>query len=111
MANIYSILLVVLASFIGAAGSFYLKIGAKEFKIAAILKNYKLMLGLFLYGFSTIFYIIALKFEELTIVYPITSLTYIWVLMISAKYLKENMNSYKIYGIIFIIFGVFFIVR
>jgi uncharacterized membrane protein len=68
--------------------------------------NRKLMLGVLLYGLSTVFFIMALKLGELSVVYPLTSLSYIFVALLSLYFLKEKMNWYKWTGIGFIILGV-----
>jgi len=53
--------------------------------------------------------IMALKTEELAVVFPLTSLTYIWVAALSRIYLKEKINVWKITSIICIIIGILFI--
>jgi uncharacterized membrane protein len=59
-----------------------------------------------LYGISTIFFILALRIGELSVVYPLTSITYIFITILSVYFLKEKMNQYKWLGILFIIVGV-----
>lgn len=113
MVNSTALLLVFGATIIGAFGSLFLKKGSKDisFNIAGLITNYPLVLGIFLYVFSSVFYTIALKYGELTIIYPMTSLAYIWVALISIRFLDEKMNRYKWIGIILIIVGVVIITR
>ncbi|MBN2421710.1 EamA family transporter [Candidatus Woesearchaeota archaeon] len=113
MINIIAILLVSIATLIGSAGALFLKLGSAKvkFSIKELIKNFNLLLGLFLYCFSTIFYIISLKMGELTIIYPLTSLSYIWTALLSKKFLKEKLNIFKWTGILLIIAGIYFIVR
>jgi len=94
-------------------GSLFLKKGSKDLhrNIFFIWKNYKLLFGILLFLFSSIFYIWALKYIELSLAYPITSLSYIWVSLLSLKFLGENMNKYKWVGILLIILGVILITR
>lgn len=106
----------IFITFIGALGSLFLKIGSKKFRvkfslnnIIKIIKNTKLMLGVFLYGISSIFFIMILRITDLSIAYPMTSISYIFVTLLSYKILKEHINSYKILGITFIIIGVFLV--
>ncbi len=90
--------LVFIATIIGA-------IGALLFKKASVKKVY-FFAGLFLYGISTVFFIYALHFGELTIIYPMTALSYVWVSLLSVKFLGEKISTKKWLGIIFIICGV-----
>ncbi|MFC2134814.1 EamA family transporter [Bacteroidota bacterium] len=106
--------IVVFATFIGAFGSLYLKKGSADLHRhfwKNLHNNHKLILGIFLFGVSSIFYVWALKFAELSLVYPVTSLSYVWISFMSIKFLGEKMNNYKWLGIIFIIVGVFLITR
>jgi len=109
------ILVVIFATFIGAFGSLYLKKGSKHLRFGGIREgiesflNRDLIIGIALYVLSSIFYVGAMKFGELSILYPITSLSYVWISFISVKALGEHMNRYKWAGIALIILGVVFI--
>jgi uncharacterized membrane protein len=109
--QLWAILLVFIGTIIGSFGSLFFKLGAKDlnFNIKQQLKNYKLMLGFVFYGVSSIFYISALKGGELSVIYPLVSLAYIWIIFISIKILKEKMNLLKWLGIAGIALGVVFI--
>jgi len=102
------ILVVIFATFIGAFGSLFLKKGSSsvQFKSIAKLFDKNLMLGIGLFVLSSIFYIGAMKYGELSLLYPITSLSYIWISFLSVRFLGERMNRYKWLGIAFIILGV-----
>ncbi len=110
-------ILILIATVIGAFGSLFLKMGSANLSrnllkdILNIFKNYKLLIGVGLFAFSSVFYIYALSLSDLSLVYPITSLTYVWVSFLSIKFLNERMNSYKWVGIVLIIAGVFFITK
>ena len=112
MSTTISIVLMVIASVVAAFGQLNLKLGSTNLKInlSEILKNYMLLAGFFFYGISIIISVIALRGSELTILYPLASLNYIWVSLLSVKYLKERMNKYKWLGIVLIILGVVLIV-
>ncbi|MGV8140991.1 MAG: EamA family transporter [Candidatus Woesearchaeota archaeon] len=107
------ILLMLVSTIIGAFGSIFLKKGAEHFHIrftiegiVGILKNWKIILGLGLYVLSTITFIYMLKTEELSVLYPLTSMGYIFVTVFSVVLLKEKLNIYKIFGIALIVLGV-----
>ena len=103
--------LVILASIIGSMGPILFKKGSAKSltKISSLVKNYNLMGGFALYGVGTILFIPALKGGELSVLYPLVALTYIWVSLFSKKFLKEEMNKFKWLGVLVIIIGVTFI--
>ena len=107
MSQILLIAFVIFATVFGAYGSFYMKKGAAKFNsnLKEQLKNYTLILGVSLMVFSSVMFIVALRFGELSVLYPITSITYIWVVLLSMKYLNEKMNTYKWMGIFFVVLG------
>jgi len=105
-----SVIIVIIATFLGAVGQvLFKKISSKNFK--EMLKDIKLYLALLLYVFATIMFIGALKFEKLTILYPLASLNYIWAGLLAMKFLKEKMNYFKWGGILLIIAGVILVIK
>ncbi|OIO63417.1 hypothetical protein COY26_04920 [Candidatus Woesearchaeota archaeon CG_4_10_14_0_2_um_filter_33_10] len=109
--ELWSILLVFIGTIIGSFGALYLKIGSKDISIniKKLIRNYKLILGFVFYGISSIFFIIALTGGELSVLYPLCAASYIWVCLLSMKFLDEKMNKLKWLGIITIIIGIIFI--
>tara|TARA_Y100000310_G_scaffold47186_1_gene43795 strand:- start:21782 stop:22132 length:351 start_codon:yes stop_codon:yes gene_type:complete len=109
--ELWAIGLVILATFIGAFGPILLKkASAKKLStIKSLMSNYHLFGGVSLYAIGTILFIPALKGGDLSILYPFVALTYIWVSLLSVKFLGEKMNSMKWFGIVLIIVGVSFI--
>ena len=71
-----------------------------------VLHRLNLVTGIGLYGLSFMISIVALKFGEVSILYSIMSLSYIFMCLFSIKYLKEQMNLVKWLGILSIIVGV-----
>ena len=71
-----------------------------------ILSNVPLFGGLACYGISTILLVLALRYGELSVLYPIIALTYVWVSILSFGFLGESLNVFKILGLVFIVFGV-----
>ena len=109
--QLWAIGLVILASLIGAFGPILLKKASEKklSKISSLMTNYALMGGVALYAIGTILFIPALKGGDLSILYPFVSLTYVWVSLLSVKFLGEKMNALKWFGITLIILGVSFI--
>ncbi|MBI2112755.1 EamA family transporter [Candidatus Woesearchaeota archaeon] len=91
-----------------ASGQLFFKYSSEKFQwnFMSLITNYNLLLGLFLYGIGAALFILALKFGDLSATYPLVSLTFIWVMLISSVILKENINGFKISAIVFIIIGV-----
>ena len=109
MTGLFNIILVIIAAFIGAFGSLYLKFGsekASRSNLLALFKNYKLIFGVFLYGISSVIFLFALKNGELSVLYPFAATAYVWTCLFSVKYLNEKMTKLKWFGIIMILIGV-----
>jgi len=107
--NLETILpLMIFATLLGALGSLLLKKGSVKFelKVLSIIKNWQVILGLFLYVLASIIFIWLLKTSKLSFLYPFTALSYVWVSFLSVKILKEKMNSWKWVGILLIIAGI-----
>lgn len=70
-----------------------------------------ILLGIFLYAIGTVFFLIALKNEQVSKVYPYMSLVFIWVLILSTSHLNETLTTSKVIGVISILIGVILIGR
>jgi multidrug transporter EmrE-like cation transporter len=104
-----SIALVFLCTLFGAAAQVLIKQGANSLTSGsplAMITNAHLVVGYGLYGFSTILLILALRDGELSILYPVISLTYVWVTMLSLLFFKESVNAWKLAGVAVIVAGV-----
>lgn len=106
MVSFVPLLLVLIGAFIGAIGNLVIKKGTNRYSFAKLFGSSLLWGGLFLYGLSVIFYVVALRQEELSVVYPLVSTTYLWTTFFSVKYLRERMNKWKWIGLLGIILGV-----
>ncbi len=58
------------------------------------------------WGLSTVLFVLALRRGELSLLYPVFTLTYVWVTVLSVKILHESMNNLKIAGLVTIMAGV-----
>lgn len=95
-----------------ALGQFFFKQATQTLILNfSLIYNYSLWLGLFFYGIGAALMVFALRFGELNTLYPIVSLTFIWVTLISVFLLHESISLTKISGIGVIISGVFMIQR
>jgi len=103
--------LVVAGSFIGSFGAVLLKAGAGRLSrsIRSVIANWRLGLGVFAYGLSSVFFVLANTKGELTILYPLVSLGYLWTLVWARLFFDEPLTRFKFLGIGLILVGVFFL--
>lgn len=69
------------------------------------------VLGLVLYGISAFFWIIALSKVELSRAYPMLSIGYLGVLLLSWWFLNEHITSIRLLGIVAICLGVYLVAK
>jgi uncharacterized membrane protein len=109
----WAIITAFVCALMASVGQLLFKSGSAslEFNILSLLTNLRIMSGMVLYGLSAVLFVFALKHGRLSVLYPVIATSYIWVVIISAKYFKEPITISKFIGISLILFGVFFIVR
>ena len=98
-----------LCTIFGVAAQYFLKTSAASLQsghLSAALTSTGLWAGLVLYGINTGLLILALRDGELSLLYPVISLTYVWVTIMSVTVLGESMTLPKVGGIALICLGV-----
>jgi drug/metabolite transporter (DMT)-like permease len=105
-----SMLLVFTASVIGSFGAVFLKLGAARLD-GSILSfvNRRLIIGVALFLGSSVFYAWGIRGGQLSVLYPMVSLGYIWTLIWSRIFFKEPFTTAKFGGLALILFGVFLV--
>ncbi|MEK6951295.1 MAG: EamA family transporter [Nanoarchaeota archaeon] len=98
--------IILVGSVIGSFANLLVKIGANKYSFWRLWRSSYLWGGLVLYGLSVLAYVLVLRFEELSVIYPLVSMSYIWTTIFSIKYLGEKMNKWKYIGLIGIILGI-----
>jgi drug/metabolite transporter (DMT)-like permease len=103
-----SVMLVAIASFIGSFGALFLKAGASKLNrgLRYLVFNGRLLLGVALFCASSVAYVVGIRRGELSVLYPLVSLSYIWTLLWSVLFLKERLSRNKIYGLLLIVAGI-----
>jgi uncharacterized membrane protein len=109
-----SLWLAVFATFITAAAQMLIKTGSGRIGEHATLFDTVLSLvtipslfgGYVLYGVVTGIMILALRHGELSVIWPVISLSFVWVAILSVLVFHESMNFAKAGGIAVIITGV-----
>ncbi len=71
-----------------------------------MLTNVALLAGLSFYGVSTVLLVLALKDGELSLLWPVIALTYVWVTLLSLVIFHDRVNPIKLAGIAIIVAGV-----
>jgi multidrug transporter EmrE-like cation transporter len=101
-------LLVLLASFIGSLGAVLLKAGAGRLhrNISSLVFNYHLAFGVALYIGSSYFFVLGVREGELTVLYPLVAVGYIWTLVWSRLFFGEPFTRYKFIGLGMICCGI-----
>jgi multidrug transporter EmrE-like cation transporter len=103
-----SVGLVFACTVLGAAAQLLMKIGMAHFRpdVWAIITNVPLIAGYAFYGINTLLLVLALREGELSTLYPIIALTYVWVAVLSYTLLGESPSLLKDIGIASIVVGV-----
>ena len=103
-------LLMLVASIIGSFGAVLLKLGAGELnKGFWHIPNIKLAAGVVVYLVSWYFFVLGIRHGELSVLYPMVSLGYIWTLVWARLFFQEAITRQKFLGLALILLGVFFV--
>ena len=106
-----SILLVLAASFLGSIGAGFLKAGAAKLHggLRYLFLNFKLAVGVAVFVGSSVLYVLGIKGGELSVLYPLVSLSYIWALVWARIFFKERFTGRKFAGLCLILLGIVFV--
>ncbi|MBI4440751.1 EamA family transporter [Candidatus Woesearchaeota archaeon] len=99
--------LVLISCVTGSFGALYLKKAAAQLSWSLKSSASKhLVIGVGCYGVGMALGLVALRFGDLSVIYPLTSTAYIWITLLSKYQLREDINLLKTAGICSIIIGV-----
>lgn len=101
---IYYIAVVIMA-FVGALASIFFKKASGSESIKSLLFNINLYIGGMLYVVAAFINIFVLRHLDYSVVLPLTSITYIWTMILSYMTLKEKISNKKIIGVCLIVVG------
>ncbi len=116
--ELWAIGLVILGTLIAASGPILFKKGSDKFTANPIklirnplilLTNWRVIGGCSLFLAAAFLFIPALRGGELSVLFPVISLQYVWVSLLSIHFLNERMNFLKWLGIVILICSVTFI--
>ncbi len=106
-----SMALVLVASFIGSFGAVFLKFGSAKLHGGwrAFATNVWVAAGIVAYLLSSVFFVLGVRRGELTILYPLVSLGYVWTLFWAKLWFGEPLTRMKFAGLALIFAGIFFL--
>lgn len=106
--NALALVLVFVSTFFVALGQILFKVASNAFafSIDGFLLNWFVWLGFLSYFGGLVFFIWAIRLGELTIMYPLLSLSYVWVLLYSFLFLQELFTVQKFTGLFFAFVGI-----
>ena len=108
-----AIFIVLACTLLVALAQYLIKLGANHLSHAGLLATTigiftipQLFAGYCFYGIFTVLFVYALRHGELSILYPLIALSYVWVTITAVLAFHESMNPLKIVGVLVIICGV-----
>ena len=101
--------LVFCCTILGAFAQVFFKLAAKQMPtpgIRHLITNFPLLTGYMLYGINTLMLTLALRKGQLSLLYPVISLTYVWVAILSVLIFGESINKMEGVGLAVVVAGV-----
>ena len=104
---------IALSSVLGSIGAAFLKGGAVrlELSLRSLLSNWRLGAGIIFYVLSSIPFLKGIQVGELSVLYPLVSLGYIWTMILSRVFYGERITRNKIAAIALILLGLILLTR
>ncbi|MFN4282548.1 MAG: DMT family transporter [Alphaproteobacteria bacterium] len=92
---------------LGVAAQLLLKVGASgDGGIVAQFLKPQSIIGLALYGFAAVFYMLALRKIPVSVAFPSVALSYVVLAVLSNLWLKEPLGATQIVALVLIVAGV-----
>ena len=105
-----SMLLVFAASILGSFGAVFMKLGAAKLNRSLLsFLSFELAAGVSLFLGSSVFYALGIRGGQLSVLYPMVSLGYIWTLVWARLFFGEAFTKQKFMGLGLILLGVLFV--
>ena len=104
-----TVALVIVMTLFGSFGSFFLKKSTGG-EIVDIIKSRNFYIGGVLYFISLVINVYLLTRLDYSLVVPLCSLSYVWTMVLSCKFLGEKITYRKIWGTIVMIAGIMLLI-
>lgn len=101
---LYYVMLLVM-TMLGAVAALFLKKASSANSIIKLIANLNLYIGGTLYVLAALLNIYVLRFLDYSLVLPLTSLTYVWTMIVSRFFLGERIGGKKTIGVALIVLG------
>jgi len=105
-----ALVMIVIFTFMAAIGQTFMKSGsarlAHEVNLQILLADTPLWIGLIVYCCGAALVVLALRHGELNVLYPIISLSNVWVAIFAVTMFHESMTVVRALGILTIVAGV-----
>jgi len=120
--KMHGLVYVIISACFNVFGQYSMKQGMRKFgevtfddnilmTIAKMFLMPNVLIGLVFYAISTVFWLIALSKIELSVAYPMLSIGYILLMVLSYFLLNETITTYKVIGTLLIVAGITLISR
>jgi multidrug transporter EmrE-like cation transporter len=102
---------IFLCGFVGSFGAVFLKSGAGrlERNLKSLLLNWRLALGIGIYLLSSVFFVFGMRRGELSVLYPLVALGYMWTVIWSKIFFGEPLTKAKFIAVGMILVGIAFL--
>ncbi len=105
--NFKGMLLIAVCTLLTTIAQLSFKLGAPSVSLSLFsLFNPYIILGFAAYGLASILFVVALKFGDLSLLYPVWSLSFVWITLSSIFILNEIVTGFNWIGIGFVIAGI-----
>ncbi len=102
----FKVLLIILGmTCMGAFAGLFIKRASGADNIIKQVFNWNFIIGGIIYFASSVINVYVLQFADYSVVYPLTSITYIFTMLVSYFFLKEKITRRKIAGVALILLG------
>ena len=118
--SIVTLLMIMTSVLLSVAAQLSLKAGMGRLTLpetlisiesAGLILNRFVLLGLFCYGMSMVFWLYVLTKVEVSRAYPFVGLGFVGTMLFAHFFLHEPITFYKILGTLLVILGIFFLAR
>ena len=101
---------IFLCGFVGSFGAVFLKSGASRIHdIKSVLTNWRLVFGIGMYLLSSVFFVFGVRHGELSVLYPLVALGYMWTVVWSRVFFGEPLTRAKFVAVGLILVGIAFL--
>ncbi len=103
--------MVIICTILTTIAQFSFKLGSASLglSVSSFIFNPHIIIGFISYGLAFALFTAALKFGELSLLYPIWSLSFVWITLVSLIFLNEPVGIQNWIGTMFVIAGISFI--